>query len=123
MPNELAAVKRFKMQLLVVAGKATAAELAHNFVRTLHRIKTGLDGQTVPVFLKVYRASGGESTMVLTAPGRVEAWYLPGAALSILNFITDGIHSMRRMHGAHFRRQPYFARLISSNFESLSIQT
>ena len=58
-PNELAAVIRFKVQLLVVVGKAPTAELAHNFVRTQHRIEAGLDGQTAPVILKVYRASAG----------------------------------------------------------------
>ena len=74
-PNELAAVKRFKVQLLVVVGKAPTADLAHNFVRTLHRIEISLDSQAAPVILKVYRASAGESATALTAPGRVEVWY------------------------------------------------
>lgn len=41
-PNELAAVVRFKVQLVVVVGKVPTPELAHNFVRTLLRIEAAL---------------------------------------------------------------------------------
>ncbi len=34
-PNELEAVKRFKVALLILVGQATTAQLAHNFVQTL----------------------------------------------------------------------------------------
>lgn len=74
-PNELAAVLRFKVPLVVLIGKATTAELAHNFVRTLHRIELMLDQHPVPVILKVYRASPAEVLASPAAGGRVEVWF------------------------------------------------
>jgi hypothetical protein len=74
-PNELAAVVRFKVPLVVVVGKAPTAELAHNFVRTLHRIEAMLDAHAPPVILKVYRASASELAHAADAPGRVEVWF------------------------------------------------
>ena len=43
-PNELEAVKRFKVPLLILVGQVTTLELAHNFVRTLARIEAFLEG-------------------------------------------------------------------------------
>lgn len=74
-PNELAAVVRFNVQLVVIAGKAPTAELAHNFVRTLHRIEAMLDRQRPPVILKVYRATPAELLVLPSAAGRVEVWF------------------------------------------------
>lgn len=74
-PNELAAVVRYKVQLVVVVGKAPTAELAHNFVRTLHRIEAALDQRRPPVILKVYRATPGELLASPTTAGRVEVWF------------------------------------------------
>jgi hypothetical protein len=77
-PNELAAVQRFKVRLLVVVGKAPTAELAHNFVHTLHRIEAVLDQQPAPVILKVYRAAPTASAELVNVPaavGRVEVWF------------------------------------------------
>jgi hypothetical protein len=68
-PNELAAVKLFKVSLVVVVGKAPNAELARNFVGTLRRIETMLDSHPPPVILKVYRDSTPGTA------GRVEVWY------------------------------------------------
>lgn len=74
-PNELAAVVRFKVPLVVVVGKVPTADLARNFVRTLHRIEAMLDAHASPVILKVYRASASDLEKSADAPGRVEVWY------------------------------------------------
>jgi predicted nuclease of predicted toxin-antitoxin system len=74
-PNELAAVLRFKVPLVVVVGKVPTAELARNFVRTLHRIEAMLDDHAPPMILKVYRASASELAHAADAPGRVEVWF------------------------------------------------
>jgi hypothetical protein len=77
-PNELAAVLRFKVQVVVVVGKAPTAELASNFVRTLHRVEAALDRQRPPVILKVYRPTPAELVATRAAPGRVEVWFANG---------------------------------------------
>jgi hypothetical protein len=74
-PNELAAVKRFKVPLLILVGRATTAELAHNFVRSLARIEALLDEQEPPFIAKVYRAMPGDLAKSATASGRVEVWF------------------------------------------------
>jgi hypothetical protein len=74
-PNELAAVVRFKVRLVVVVGKIPSAELAHNFVSTLHRIESMLDEHPAPVILKVYRAAASELALSAHVPGRVEVWF------------------------------------------------
>ena len=74
-PNELAAVKRFKVALLILVGQASTAELAHNFVRTLQRIETLLDTLTPPFIAKVYRPAPIELARSPNATGRVEVWF------------------------------------------------
>jgi len=74
-PNELAAVKRFGVRLIVVVGQAPTVELARNFVHSVSHIERMLDGRTPPFILKVYRASPGELAKAPDAPGRVEVWY------------------------------------------------
>lgn len=74
-PNELAAVVRFRVQLVVVVGKVPTGELAHNFVRTLPRIEAALAQWRPPVILKVYRAAPAELLAAPTAAGRVEVWF------------------------------------------------
>ncbi len=74
-PNELAAVVRHRVPLVVVIGKVPTADLARNFVHTLHRIEAMLDAHAPPVILKVYRASASELERAADAPGRVEVWY------------------------------------------------
>ena len=74
-PNELAAVKRFGVRLLVVVGQSPSAELARNFVQTLPRIEAMLDERKPPFILKVYRPTPAEATPVTLAAGRVEVWY------------------------------------------------
>jgi hypothetical protein len=68
-PNELAAVKRFKVSLVIVVGKVSNADLARSFVATLQRIEAMLDSNPPPVILKVYRDSARMGA------GRVEVWY------------------------------------------------
>lgn len=74
-PNELEAVKCFKVPLLVLVGQATTAELAYNFVRTLPRIEAFLEGRSPPFIGKVYRATPAELAKSASAPGRVELWF------------------------------------------------
>lgn len=74
-PNELEAVKRFKVPLLILVGQATTAELAHNFVRTLPRIEAFLEGRSPPFIGKAYRATPAELAKSAAAPGRVELWF------------------------------------------------
>lgn len=74
-PNELEAVKRFKVPLLILVGQATTAELAHNFVRTLPRIEAFLEDRSPPFIGKVYRATPAELAKSSAAPGRVELWF------------------------------------------------
>ena len=74
-PNELEAVKRFKVPLLILVGQATTPELAYNFVRSLPRIEAFLDGRSPPFIGKVYRGTPAELAKVIAAPGRVELWF------------------------------------------------
>ncbi len=74
-PNELEAVKRFKVPLLILVGQVTTAELAHNFVQTLQRIEAFLDDRSPPFIAKVYRATPAELVRSAKAPGRVEIWF------------------------------------------------
>ena len=74
-PNELAAVVRHRVSLLVVVGKATHAELAANFVRTAPRIRALLVRHAPPLIAKVYRPSPSELARNPRAPGTVSIWY------------------------------------------------
>jgi PIN like domain len=74
-PNELAAVKRFGVRLLVVVGQAPTAELARNFVHTLARIEALLDKLEPPAIVKVYRPPPSDVARDAAAPGRVELWF------------------------------------------------
>ena len=76
-PNELAAVVRNNVPLLVVIGQAPYPELAQAFVKTLPRILTFLDAHTPPFIAKVYRPASSETAANPNAPGRVELWYAP----------------------------------------------
>jgi hypothetical protein len=74
-PNELAAVVRNRVSLLVVVGKASHAELAANFVRTAPRIQSFLGTRSPPLIAKVYRARPSELARDPHAPGSVSLWY------------------------------------------------
>lgn len=74
-PNELAAVQRSKVQLVVVIGKAPTAELARNFVATVQRLEDWLDRHAGPAIFKVFRPTPAEVLKSPGAPGRVELWF------------------------------------------------
>ena len=74
-PNQLKAVGRHHVGLLVVIGTAPFPVLAANFVAPLPRIDPFLAAQTRPFIGKVYRAPPADLTRAASAPGRVELWY------------------------------------------------
>ena len=74
-PNELAAVVRHGVSLLVVVGKAPLPELAENFVNTRTRIERFLGKQKPPYIAKIYRPSAQQMLADSHAPGRIELWY------------------------------------------------
>lgn len=74
-PNELAAVTRHRVRLLVIVGKAPFLDLAASFVATRSRIEAFLEGAAGPIIAKVYRATPAELAENPAAAGRVERWY------------------------------------------------
>jgi len=76
-PNELNAVIRHRVALLVIIGTAPHADLARAFVKTLPRIERFLSRQELPFIAKVYRPSPAETARRTDAPGRIELWYPP----------------------------------------------
>jgi hypothetical protein len=74
-PNELAAVVRHRVQLLVIVGKAPLPELAAAFIATRQLIEAFLETAPVPVIAKVYRATPAELADDPAAAGRIERWY------------------------------------------------
>jgi hypothetical protein len=76
-PNELAAVKRYGVALVILSGKAPLPDLARNFVRTLVKIETFLSSHTPPFIAKVYRPSAVELQRNPAKPGSIELWYSP----------------------------------------------
>lgn len=74
-PNELAAVRRHSVKLLVVVGAAPFPLLAASFVSTAPRILRFLEKHPAPLIAKVYRASPRELARRPSTPGRVERWY------------------------------------------------
>ena len=74
-PNELAAVVRHRVRLLVVVGKAPLPDLAASFVATRSRIEDFLDGACAPMIAKVYRATPADLAADPGAAGRIDRWY------------------------------------------------
>ena len=74
-PNELQAVVRHGVALLVVVGKASFPILAQNFVATAPRILDFLDTHTAPFIAKVYRPLPSDLAKRADAPGAVSLWY------------------------------------------------
>lgn len=74
-PNELAAVVRNRVALLVVVGNARHVELANNFVRTAARIADFAARYTPPWIAKLYRPLPRELARNPHAPGNVSLWY------------------------------------------------
>lgn len=74
-PNELAAVVRHRVTMLVLIGKATHPQLATNFVRTEARIRAFLARHEPPLIGKVYRPSAADPNPEPEEPGSVALWY------------------------------------------------
>ena len=74
-PNELAAVLRHGVILLVVVGKAPFADLARNFVVTAPKILRFLERHKPPLIAKVYRPSPAQIAKNPSAAGDVVLWY------------------------------------------------
>ena len=74
-PNELAAVIRHGVALLIVSGKVPLPDLAHNFVTSLAKIEAFLDGHKPPYIAKVYRPSAAELKRKPTMQGVIALWY------------------------------------------------
>lgn len=74
-PNELAAVDRHRVRLLVVVGKAPLPQLAIHVVKTLPRIHAFLKQHEPPFIAKLYRPTPSALATNPDAPGSVELWY------------------------------------------------
>jgi hypothetical protein len=74
-PNELAAVIRHRVRLLVIVGKAPFPVLAASFVATRRPVEAFLERAPAPVIAKVYRATPTELAENPAAAGRIERWY------------------------------------------------
>lgn len=74
-PNELAAVVRHRVALLIVVGNAKHVDLAQSFVRTAPRIESFLARHPRPLIAKVYRPSPADLARNPLSPGSVSLWY------------------------------------------------
>lgn len=74
-PNELAAVMRHGVALLIVIGDARLASLASNFVNSVQRIEAFVAAHQPPYIAKVYRASPADLGRNPTAKGTISLWY------------------------------------------------
>jgi PIN like domain len=74
-PNELAAVIRHSVALLVIVGKVPLPALAENFIATLGKIETFITNHKPPYIAKIYRPSPIELTRNPNAPGTITRWY------------------------------------------------
>jgi len=74
-PNELAAVIRHRVRLLIVVGHAPFHALAQNFVNTWPRIEAFLDAHKPPFIAKVYRPVASELARNPAAAGTIALWY------------------------------------------------
>ena len=73
-PNEIAAIREFKIGLFVIIGKAPFAELARNFVNTLPQIVKFVDEHPRPFVAKVYRSNPKKSQKKMQPPGQIKKW-------------------------------------------------
>jgi hypothetical protein len=74
-PNELAAVVRHGVRLLVVVGKAPFPDLGRHFVVTLPKITEFIEQHTAPWIAKVYRPQPHDIARGQNAPGSISLWY------------------------------------------------
>lgn len=73
--NELDAVMRNNVALLVMIGRAPYPELAKSFVAMLPKLEAFLDKHKPPFIAKVYRASPADLVRNPSARGEVLRWY------------------------------------------------
>jgi hypothetical protein len=74
-PNELAAVVRNRVGMVVLVGKATHAQLAANFVNTAAKVSEFVGAHSPPFIAKLYRPSASELALDPAAPGTISLWY------------------------------------------------
>jgi hypothetical protein len=74
-PNELDAVIRHRVRLIVIVGKAPLADLARSFLVTRARIEKLLAQSPGPLIAKVYRATPAELRANPSAAGTIGRWY------------------------------------------------
>jgi hypothetical protein len=74
-PNELAAVMRHRVALLIVIGDTRLAELAVNFLHSMSRIEAFVATHQPPYIAKVYRASPADLARNPLAKGTISLWY------------------------------------------------
>lgn len=74
-PNELEAVKKHGVVLLVVIGKTPYPVLAKNFLDTATKIEHFLSGKAAPLIAKIYRPAPADLLEDPTAPGSIKLWY------------------------------------------------
>jgi hypothetical protein len=74
-PNELAAIVRHRVTLLIVIGKVPFPLLAQNFVATVPKILDLLAQYRPPLIAKVYRPSPSELSRNPQAQGALALWY------------------------------------------------
>lgn len=74
-PNELAAVLRHGVALVIVSGKVPLPDLAQNFVMSLARIEAFLDLHEPPYIAKLYRPSAAELKRRPGMQGSISLWY------------------------------------------------
>ena len=73
--NEREAVMQHGVALLVIIGKTPHPQLAKNFVATLPKIESFLDGHNPPFIAKVYRPSPSELKRNSGAAGSISLWF------------------------------------------------
>jgi len=73
-PNEMDAIKRFKIGMFVIVGKAPLAELAQNFIHTFHQITRFIDKNPRPFIAKLYRPDQKKIKEKLQPSGYIKMW-------------------------------------------------
>jgi hypothetical protein len=74
-PNELAAVVRHRVALIVLMGRGTHAELARNFVNTAAKVTAFVGAHSPPFIAKLYQPNAPELALNPVAPGTISLWY------------------------------------------------
>lgn len=72
--NEVDAIARFKIGMFVIIGKAPLAELAQNFVYTVHQIIKFIDKNPRPFIAEIYRPDIKKIKGKLRNSGYVKMW-------------------------------------------------